>query len=112
MSKIDLHDSMMDIVTKMSEGNPGAMAFVMEVITSVEMGLIKIILPCDTIGLYGSKLYMLWNDCCNRNINEVIRVIEAWRTGKISSREILNNVSQGRGTPFLILDELDKLVAK
>ena len=30
MSKIDLHDSMMDIVTKMSEGNPGAMAFVMD----------------------------------------------------------------------------------
>ena len=56
-------------------GNPGATAFALEVLTNYgplgEFALTKM-LDAD---IKGDKLYMLWNDCCNRVTGHALRII-------------------------------------
>jgi hypothetical protein len=50
-----------------TEGNPGALAFLMNAYDmdafKAERGFQKM----QDAGITGSRLYMLWNDCCGRN---------------------------------------------
>lgn len=103
MSKLSMTtDSTMDIVIKMSEGNPGAMATMMELIkeTEKDIGNMSVIFFIDTLELYGSRLYQLWNDCCNRDISKVIEVVNSCMGGKISREEFFHHIDQPRGIPF------------
>lgn len=57
------------------EGNPGALTFMMEAYDfsplQAEVGFQRM----ASNGITGSKLYMLWNDCCDRNIDLAIKVM-------------------------------------
>ena len=50
-----------------------------------------------SIGVVGDKLYMLWNDCCDRDTALAVAVMNNLTEGEIL-RHI--NYEQGRGTPF------------
>lgn len=116
MSKIKLEDSFMDIMVKMGEGNHDAITCL------VEMNMKKdwyagidgamLVLYCDTLELYGSKLYMLWNDCCGRDLNKMELVLRNWKMGKLSKEAIHANLDKGRGTPFEGLLTLEELFDK
>ena len=113
MNKIKLEDSMMDIIVKMSEGNPGALTCLMSIMDKKDWfggaNSLVYILTFDTLGLYGSELYMLWNDCCDRNLEKLELVLRNYQMGKLSNTEIHKNLSQGRGTPFENLVSLEDL---
>jgi hypothetical protein len=115
MSKIKLQDTMMDVMVKMSEGNPGALTCLMGMMQKSDwyggMDSLAAILSFDTIGLYGSNLYMLWNDCCDRDLTKLELVLRNWQMGNLSAEEIHKNISQGRGTPFENLKSLEELFA-
>ena len=96
MSKIHACDSIRDIIFKMSEGNPGAVCATMELLHSDFHSL----LMCDSLGLYGVKLYMLWNDCCNRDVSLVRKVMIAWQLKRITTDEIYAHLAGGYGKPF------------
>jgi len=97
--KYQYGDSTMDLVVKMGEGNPGAMVACMELFKMGSGGVVTL-LDLDYIGLYGEKLYMLWNDCCNRDASKVVRVIKARNFGKLSDQDIRDHVAGGYGKPF------------
>ena len=108
MNRIKFTDSTMDIVVKMSDGNPGAIQTMMELITEINKDVknFGILLFIDgQLGLYGSQLYQLWNDCCGRDIQKVIKIVELCMSGEISAMEILEHVNQSYGLPFEILEE-------
>lgn len=79
------------------EGNPGAMTFLMGAygkdIFKAEIGFQRM----RDAGITGSRLYMLWNDCCNRDTE---RAMEIMVTEEIST--ILHHIDggNGRGIPF------------
>lgn len=100
MAKLKATDTTMDAALKMSEGNPGALQVVMNLMQDPNPHGFMRLLSCDSIGLYGSKLYMLWNDCCGRNMVKFNAVIDAWQQGRISTETIMEHVSGGWGTPF------------
>jgi len=76
MSKLDLDDDLLAIITKMSEGNPGCITFLMEVMKNVDQfRFIEMVLRLDKAELYGSHIYMLWNDCCDRDLDKTIEMI-------------------------------------
>lgn len=113
MSKLQLTDSTMEILDKMSEGNPGALSILTTLLfkeTAEELvdSVMHIILPLDTLGVYGSKLYMLWTDACDKNTDKVKKVIELWRIGKITKEEIHENLNQGYAKPFDQVEEFFK----
>ena len=78
-------------------GNPGALNFVMEAYAlnarRAEEGFLKML----AINVVGDKLYMLWNDCCDRDTILAVAVMNVLPEGEIL-RHI--NYERGRGIPF------------
>lgn len=94
--KIELTDDLMTIITKMSEGNPGCLHFLFEVLGISSEDLFDIALRLDSAELYGSLIYMLWNDCCDRDVAKTVRMI------RNLDRDTLRSyvVDKGRGTKY------------
>lgn len=113
MSKLKLEDSLLDIMMKMSEGNPGALTCLIEMAKKKdwygEANEIVMIMSLDTMELYGLNLYMLWNDCCDRDLIKMELVLRNYQMGILSKEEIHKNLNQGRGTPFINLKSLEEL---
>ena len=92
--------SIKEAIIEMSEGNPGALTCMMEMIDSNPMALLDI-LYFDSLGIYGSKIYMLWNDCCDRDMNKLNETLRYFREGDISEEEIHANLDKVRAEPFI-----------
>ena len=89
-----------EAIFTMSEGNPGALTCMMEMMNSNPMALLDI-LYFDSLGIYGSKIYMLWNDCCNRDMDKLNETLQYFREGDISEEEIHANLDKVRAEPFI-----------
>ena len=98
--RIGLMDTGLDVITKMSEGNPGATKVLAQLMMRETLDGLGTILLFDTIGLYGRRIYMLWNDCCDRDLERVLQIMEAFRSGKIIIESIHEHVQDPRGTAF------------
>ena len=89
----------MEFVSKLAQGNPGAMAFTMELLANGDDAsrdmAITALKRMDAIGIRGAKLYMLWNDCCGRDSEKA--VIEMLNR---STQDLTYALIGGRGTPF------------
>lgn len=93
-TKLELTDSLQDVITKLSEGNPGAINFLFEIIKHQGNNPIESFgefLTIDSMHLYGSHLYMLWNDCCNRDVEKSLKIIKGYRLGNIKDNDIKDN---------------------
>lgn len=70
--KLELSDSMMDIIVKMSEGNLGALTVLTTIIeTEKEKGLLTI-LHLDDMNIRGEQIWLGFKDHCGEDINEFI----------------------------------------
>ena len=99
-TRITADMTMMDMLITMSEGNPGALTCLMQMLESDPMAMLDILL-FDSMGIYGSKIYMVWNDCCGRNMEKFKKTIQAFREGKFTEQEIHDNLSRVRAKPFI-----------
>jgi hypothetical protein len=88
MSIIELKDTPMDVVFKMSKGNPGAMTTIMMILRDGEKidpqafagGLGKMLL-LDSYEIYGTDIYILFNDKCDRSIRKMCLLLRAVQLG-------------------------------
>lgn len=79
------------------EGNPGALRFLM---TAYRLDMFKAESAFQRMQdnhITGTKLYMLWNDCCNRDTELALRIAHAAPIDKIVEHI---NYEGGRGFPF------------
>ena len=89
MNRIQLTDNGISAITKMSEGNPGAMRVLFEMVQlqsneidpDAFMGGMEKILSLDTLEIYGSAIYVLHNDICERNMIKMFAVLRAHQLG-------------------------------
>ena len=72
--KIKLTDSLLDIMMKMSGGNPGALRVLMEILECDE-GLLRI-LDLDNMGIYGSQIWVGYKNHCGSDIEKLIELIK------------------------------------
>ncbi len=87
-TRIQLEDTMQNIFIKMTDGNPGAITTLFEVIKNEERidpqsafaGLGSILL-LDSFGIYGSSIYVLYNDKCKKDIRRFIMILRAVQLG-------------------------------
>lgn len=93
MSRITLLDSVESVISKMSEGNIGAMNVCMLLIAeggNIDrqniMGGFGFILDLDREGIYGTDIYVFWNDICNRELPKMIAVLRAVQLGFFNGR--------------------------
>lgn len=113
MPRIELNDNLMDIFLKMSEGNPGAVTVLMELYKEVPtidpkniLGGIGAILDLDTLGVYGSRIWMLYKDVCGQDIAKTNWMLRAWQLGVISENDLNHRIDNyGR-------DGIDAIIEK
>jgi len=97
--RIELTDSLLDIVTKLSEGNPGAMTVIMNCVESspqidpqCALGPLGPILSLDSLGIYAEKIWMLFKGVCEQDIVRFLGVLRAWQMGIVSKEEIFRSL--------------------
>lgn len=78
----------MELITKMADGNPGAATALMEMVShgrfidpqSLHLGFGSVF-TLDTLGIYGTDIYVLWSDICGKQLNKTIAVLRAHQLG-------------------------------
>lgn len=110
--RVQLTDSVMDIMQKMSEGNPGALTVCMHLLNRGEkidpqdiMGGLGNILSFDTHGIYGSRIWMLYKDVCGEHLGKMAALLRAVQLGFFSD-EGLDQMIDGQYTGEHTLDGL------
>ena len=101
MGRLKFGKTMLDIICDFSEGNPGCAEFIMESLNKTPQFMMKVLMFADNNEIYGSKLYMLWNDCCDRDLDKVDKTIDYLLTNKVSQATIHENLNRGRALPFI-----------
>lgn len=80
MNRIKLFDNTTIAITKLTEGNYGAInacCLLMKEGSSIypyENGF-EYIKNLDDIGIYGTDIYVLWNDICQRDLSKMISLL-------------------------------------
>lgn len=91
-TKIQLHDTTMDVLLKMSAGNPGAANVLMQILSEgakidpdSALGGLGAILSLDTHEIYGTDIYVLNSDICGKSLPKMMAVLRAVQLGLFSA---------------------------
>lgn len=119
MSRIQLQDTGMDAMIKMSEGNPGAINALMDIsvqAASIDpqdaFGAMGVILSLDTHQIYGTDIYVLYSDKCQRNVRKVLVLLRAVQLGIMPESKLQSLAGDQSRQVELTDDEFNALDAK
>jgi len=119
MSRIELTDSGMDALIKMAEGIPGAVVAMTEILkhhNSIDpqavMGGMGAILILDTWEIYGSDIYVLYNDKCNKDVRKMLMIMRATQFGLFSQTRLQEMAADQRHQINLTEEEWSDLDAQ
>lgn len=97
--RIKLHMSMQDVVYEMSEGNPGAINVIMQMVARNEQidpddafGPLGPLLSLDTLDVYGSRIYILYKYVCGQDIVATLAYIRATQLGLKSEADLTHSI--------------------
>lgn len=119
MERITLSDSISSAISKMVEGNIGAINACISLIKEGEktdpqnmMGGFGCILDLDREGIYGTDIYVFWNDICNQETSKMIAVLRAVQLGFFSGRVLADACHRQdySGRSMIPVEELYKMV--
>ena len=89
--RITLSDNMVTVASKLSEGNPGAVNVIMQIVKDSEkidpdamMGPFAHLLSLDSFGIYGSNIWILYKDICGQDLTNMLAVLRAVQLGMLS----------------------------
>lgn len=85
------------VTLEICEGNPGALSFLM-LAFKIEPAKSEVAFyRMQANGICGDRLYMLWNDCCERDIEKTLKIM-----CDKPIKEIIEHINyeKGRGIPF------------
>lgn len=99
--KINTNMSTLDMLMVMSEGNPGALSVIMQMMQDKKPRGFLDILLLDSLDIRGSKIYMLWSDCSERNMEKYFRTLMMLRSGVFSEEQIQKNLNLTYALPFI-----------
>lgn len=108
MSRLEIFETTAQNFINFAGGNPGALTLLLELQKAVQDKIALYLITLDRMELYEDKLYMLWNDCCKRDISKVIKVLDYYEKGIINQIDIderIKNVGYGKNFDDLIQDK-------
>ncbi len=71
-AKLCLEDSVLDLVTKLSCGNPGAVLVLCEIVGR-DHNPYGLLLAMDDMELAGSRIWEAYKDICREDLEELVR---------------------------------------
>lgn len=89
------HIGLHEMVVRCAKGNPGALTAIVRSY-GAGGGAWEMVKICDELGIYGSRLYQLWNDCLGRSAEKMAACAEGYRTGRITA-DIIREKIRGDG---------------
>jgi len=113
MSKILAGDNIQEIIVKMSEGNPGAINVMCVIIKDAPLidpqdtmpyGLGKL-MNLDNYNIYGSSIYVLFNDKCHCDIRKFIILLRACQFGFLLVKKLQDMATDQMGEVNLTDEE-------
>ena len=119
MSRLELTDTVTDILVKMSDGNPGAINVMMQMLQEAEnidpqaiLGGVGAVMSLDTHEIYGSNIWILYKDVCGGDLRKMIMLMRATQLGKFPQTRLQSLASDPRseGLPDEEWKELDDYV--
>lgn len=119
MSRIELTDNVMDMMVKMSEGNPGALTTMMQIMEKHQdidpqaaMGGVGAIMILDTWEIYGTDIYILFNDKCDRDMRRMLLLMRATQLGHFPESKLRNLAADQMREINLTAEEWEELDKK
>jgi len=112
-TRIQLDDDLAGTVTKMTEGNMGAviclirtMEFAKKVDPISFLGEVGPLIILDHIGIYGSAIWVLFKDVCKEKPAVMIAVLRATQLGILPKEAVLNSAvrQQRRNDEEMLFD--------
>ena len=104
MGVLELTDSKMDMIVKMSQGNNGAITAIVALMSQTPQidpdsafSEIGPILMFDEYRIYGLDIYILWNDKCNKDCRKVNLLVRAVQLGFLPVQRIQELASDQTG---------------
>ena len=89
--KIELTDTGMDLMVKMSEGNPGALSVLVKLMATDDPLDIMLVLHLDDMNIRGAQIWIGYKDHCGEDIE---KFKEAIRNRDL---EMVNTINNSRG---------------
>lgn len=105
MGRLKVFGTIIDNLINFAGGNPGAIETLVQLQKAVGDKIAIYLLILDKMELYEEKIYMLWNDCCNRDISKVIKILDYYNREIITQKDIdtrVKNVGYGKSFDDLI----------
>lgn len=93
--RIKLSDTGISAITKLVDGNPGAIRALTELMKYRDAenpsgnGGFFAMLNIDSAGIYGPDLWLLYKDVCDHDIKKMSNVLKLYEMGTLSGRGIL-----------------------
>lgn len=113
--RLELSDTTIDVVMKLSEGNPGALTVTCEVIkrgATIDpdhfMGGLGALISLDSFGIYGQRIWMLYKDVCGEDLVASLGVLRGCQMGFVG-RETLDRAIDNRGADLDVTDVLARV---
>ena len=119
MSRISATDTVQDVFIKMCDGNPGGLTAMMDIFENYAaidpqsmLGGLGVIMTFDDMGIYGTDIYVLWSDKCDRNIRNVAVLMRAVQLGLFPRSELVEMAKDQSRTVNLTPEEFKDLDVK
>lgn len=111
MSRLNPVDNLQQILSKLSEGNLGALRVLMELnstsnaIDPDSTGIFPVLQSVDFMEIYGANIWVLYKDICEQDIVQLHAVIRAVQMGLVSKSSVYSAISRScQLYPKVILD--------
>jgi hypothetical protein len=116
MCRLDLQDTTLTAISKMSEGNPGAMSALVDILQNGDeidpqniMGGMGVILSLDTHKIYGTDIYIIYNDKCDRDLRKMLMLLRSVQLGFLPESKLQEMAADQEYKVNLTDEEIDDL---
>ena len=99
MSRIAISDDLVTALQKMSEGNPGAINVIMQLVEKTDelyvgqgFAPFECVSRLDKLAIYGPSIWILYKDICHQRIELVFKMLHANVKGILSDADINKSI--------------------
>lgn len=118
--RIHFEMSMVEAVSALSEGNPGAVMVLMEMLSKgaqidpdAALGGVSALFFLDSLGIYGPRIWVLYKDVCNQKISRTIALLRAHQLGHLGEQPLMQTIDNAilgrKGALFSMEDVFAKV---
>ncbi len=115
-ARITLEDNMMDMIMKVTEGNPGAVSVCMKLIEKsavidpdAALGPLTNLFALDTHDIYGSRIWQLYKDVCKTDLVSMIGLLRAVQLGFLTESELHSAIDGAKKPDDWIIGHVAKV---